>query len=87
MLGSALQKEAEKAPQGKGPLAEIEFWRERNASLGSLYEQLNTPQAKKVVATLEAGSGDANLLMRFKAQVRPGGHTNGRDGNRDARKT
>jgi hypothetical protein len=77
LLGSALQKEAEKAPQGKGPLAEIEFWRERNASLGSLYEQLNTPQAKKVVATLEAGSGDANLLMRFKAQVRPGGHSNG----------
>lgn len=59
-------------PQGKGPLAEIEFWRERNASLGSLYEQLNTPQAKKVVATLEAGSGDANLLMRFKAQVSAG---------------
>lgn len=36
----ALDAELKKTPQGKGPLAEIDFWRERNASLSALTEQL-----------------------------------------------
>lgn len=38
-----MQRESQKQPAGKGPLAEIEFWRERNAALSSLHEQLNLP--------------------------------------------
>lgn len=44
VLASVLQRESQKHPTGKGPLAEIEFWRERNAVMSSLYEQLNLPQ-------------------------------------------
>jgi dynein heavy chain len=36
-------------PAGTGPLAEIEFWRERNAVLSALYEQLNLPHVKRMV--------------------------------------
>ena len=38
-----------KAP---GPMAEIDFWRERSAILSALSEQLNLPVAKKIVAVL-----------------------------------
>ena len=46
VLASVMQRESQKHPVGKGPLAEIEFWRERNAVLSSLYEQLNLPQVR-----------------------------------------
>lgn len=35
--------------QGNGPLAEIEFWRERNATLSALHEQTKLPMVRKVV--------------------------------------
>ena len=31
---------------GNGPLAEIDFWRERNAALSALYEQLKLPRVQ-----------------------------------------
>eukprot|EP00951_Prasinocladus_malaysianus_P015335 scaffold117564_cov45-Prasinocladus_malaysianus.AAC.2 len=68
VLASAIQVQADKGPVGSSPLAEIEFWRERNSALSSLYEQLNLPQARKIVAVIEAGSEDQNLLNSFKAQ-------------------
>lgn len=34
--------------QGHGPLAEIEFWRERNATLSALHEQTKLPIVRKV---------------------------------------
>ncbi len=49
VLASVLQRESQKHPTGKGPLAEIEFWRERNAVMSSLYEQLNLPQVGPLV--------------------------------------
>ena len=54
--------------QSKACAAEIEFWRTRNASFVSLYEQLNMASVKKCVSVLEAGSADQNLLTSFKAQ-------------------
>lgn len=45
-------------PQGNGPLAEIDLWRERNATLSALTEQIKLPLVKKVLAILkEAESG------------------------------
>jgi len=41
-IASALETQLAKQPVGKGPLAEIEFWRARNAALSTLCEQLNT---------------------------------------------
>ncbi|PNH08033.1 Dynein-1-alpha heavy chain, flagellar inner arm I1 complex [Tetrabaena socialis] len=69
VLASVLQRESQKHPTGKGPLAEIEFWRERNAVLSSLYEQLNLPQVKRMIAVVEKGSDDRNLIAGFKSQL------------------
>ncbi|XP_073386148.1 dynein-1-alpha heavy chain, flagellar inner arm I1 complex isoform X3 [Physcomitrium patens] len=68
-LGTTLQQEIGKAPLEKGPYAELEFWQARNNSLSSMYEQLNSSRAKRVLALLEAGSSNSNLLGTFKAQV------------------
>ena len=68
VLTGAIQRESEKTPVGKGPLAEIDFWHERNASLSSLYEQLNLPSVKAMLAVLDHGSTDSNLLQAFKTQ-------------------
>lgn len=39
--------------QGHGPLAEIEFWRERNATLSALYEQTKLPIVRKVLEVIK----------------------------------
>jgi dynein heavy chain len=51
-ISSALEQQLKKLPQGNGPLAEIDFWRERNATLSAIAEQLKLPTVKKVVAIL-----------------------------------
>jgi hypothetical protein len=47
---------------GKGPLAEIDFWRERNAALSSLFEQLNLPNVRKMIEVLETAP---NVVRRY----------------------
>jgi dynein heavy chain len=69
MLAAALQAESKKQPTGRGPLAEVEFWRNRNAILSSLHEQLNLPHVARMVQAAELGSDDRNLLSAFKSQV------------------
>ncbi|CAD7704507.1 unnamed protein product [Ostreobium quekettii] len=64
-----MQRESEKQPVGRGPMAEIEFWRRRNAVLSSLCEQLHLGKVRAVVAAVEAGSSDKNLLSSFTTQV------------------
>ncbi|CAH3028713.1 unnamed protein product, partial [Porites evermanni] len=51
-ISSALEIQLKKTPQGNGPLAEIDFWRERNATLSAITEQLKLPTVNKVVAIL-----------------------------------
>lgn len=51
-ISSALELHLKKVPQGNGPLAEIDFWRERNATLSAISEQLKLPTVKKVVGIL-----------------------------------
>ncbi|EDO35852.1 predicted protein [Nematostella vectensis] len=51
-ISSALEMQLKKTPQGSGPLAEIDFWRERNATLSAIAEQLKLPTVKKIVAVL-----------------------------------
>ena len=46
-IQAALDAQQKKVPQGRGPLAEIDYWRERNASLSALYEQLKLPRVKQ----------------------------------------
>ena len=68
VLVAAIAREADKQPTGTGPLAEIEFLREKNASLSSLYEHLNLPNVRRMAQVVEKGSGDANLIGNFRTQ-------------------
>lgn len=69
ILASVMQRESEKQPVGKGPMAEIEFWRERNAVLSSLCEQLQLPHVRTVVMVVESGTSDKNLVSSLTTQV------------------
>lgn len=44
LIATVVEAENLKRVKGKGPVAEIEFWRRRNASLSALYEQINMPK-------------------------------------------
>ncbi len=68
-LAAVMQRESEKRPAGKGPLAEVEFWRSRSAVLSGLFEQLGLPHVVRMIATAEAGSDDRNLLTAFRSQL------------------
>ncbi|OAE19678.1 hypothetical protein AXG93_1847s1410 [Marchantia polymorpha subsp. ruderalis] len=64
----AIETEAVKIPAGQSPLAETQFWRDRTNALSSLYEQLNSINAKRMLALLDAGSSNSNLLASFRSQ-------------------
>jgi len=51
--------------QGDGPLAEIDFWRERNAALSALNEQLKLPTVAKMLDIL-AQKPDMSAISNFK---------------------
>jgi dynein heavy chain, axonemal len=67
-----VEQEMGKAPAGKGPLAEIDFWRSKSASLSTLFEQLNLPHVKRIIALLERVSNpDESVCFReFDAQLK-----------------
>ncbi|XP_027024931.2 dynein axonemal heavy chain 10 isoform X2 [Tachysurus fulvidraco] len=44
-----LEEQKEKIPQAPGPMAELEFWRERASVLTGLCEQLKLPVVKKIL--------------------------------------
>lgn len=50
----------------QGPLAEIEFWRDRNASLATLYEQLNLPIVHTIVQILSKATSPASSSLEFQ---------------------
>ena len=45
----AMEVQLNSAPKGNGPLAEIEYWKERHANLSALDEQLNRPKVQEIV--------------------------------------
>lgn len=49
LIAAVVEAENLKRVKGKGPMAEIEFWRRRNTSLSALYEQINMPKVKGVM--------------------------------------
>lgn len=53
LIASVVETENAKRVKGKGPMAEIEFWRRRNASLSALYEQINMPKVNRLLLTDE----------------------------------
>ncbi|KAJ3018931.1 Dynein heavy chain 10, axonemal [Thoreauomyces humboldtii] len=65
---NVLAKEAKKTAAGEGPLGEIEFWRDRNASLSTLHEQLNLPIVHKIQQILTKAQSPASSTLDFQLQ-------------------
>ena len=63
-VSAVVNQENRKRLRGTGPLAEIEFWRERNATLSTIYEQINMPNVQKMLRVLELI--EANMISTFK---------------------
>ena len=55
VVSTAVETEHHKNPQKghRSPLSEIEFWRERNASLSALYEKINMPSVQQMLLVLK----------------------------------
>nr|XP_054773560.1 dynein axonemal heavy chain 10-like [Lytechinus pictus] len=66
-IASAVEVQLKKTPHGNGPLAEIDFWRERNAALSALSEQIKMPKVKKMLDILakKDAMGDHAILQSF----------------------
>ena len=55
-ISETVEEMGKRQPQGNGPLAEIDFWKERYSALSTLYEQLRQPVVQAVLLTLKAAS-------------------------------
>ncbi|XP_078277210.1 LOW QUALITY PROTEIN: dynein axonemal heavy chain 10 [Rhinoraja longicauda] len=62
-ITTAIEEQLSKMPQANGPLAEIDFWRERNATLSALSEQLKLPVVKRIVDFV--GTFDQSLIQNL----------------------
>ncbi|KAH8046309.1 dynein light chain binding protein [Aureococcus anophagefferens] len=63
LVATVVEAENSKRPKTKGPLAEIEFWRQRNAALSALYEQINMPNVQDILKVLKMA--DAQMVATF----------------------
>ena len=61
VISITLEEQFKKSPPGNGPLAEIEYWKERNSALNALYLQLHTQQVQHILSVLKA-SGSSSLV-------------------------
>jgi dynein heavy chain len=52
IVSQLLTREAGKTVVGKGPMAEVDYWRERASAFSSVFEQLSTPYNKKLLAVM-----------------------------------
>ncbi|XP_056602848.1 dynein axonemal heavy chain 10 isoform X1 [Triplophysa dalaica] len=65
-----LEEQKRKKPQGNGPLAEIDFWRERSAVFSCVNEQLKLPVVKKIVdVMIRADSFTVQELEKTIAEI------------------
>ncbi|KAM9193992.1 dynein axonemal heavy chain 10 [Dugong dugon] len=63
-ISEAIEGQLKKTPQGNGPLAEIDFWRERNATLSALHEQTKLPVVRKVLEVMK--ESDSMLVANLQ---------------------
>ncbi|NXT19037.1 DYH10 protein, partial [Syrrhaptes paradoxus] len=67
LLSTALKEQLKKVPQGDGPLAEVDFWRERNDNLSALTEQTKLSEVQKVLEILQEAesecTGDLQVVL------------------------
>ncbi|NXO84818.1 DYH10 protein, partial [Sitta europaea] len=67
LISRVLEEQLKKVPQGNGPLAEIYLWREKNATLSALTEQIQLPEVQKVLEILQEAEskfpGDLQIVL------------------------
>ncbi|PKU30569.1 hypothetical protein llap_19128 [Limosa lapponica baueri] len=67
LISIALEEQMKKVPEGNGPLAEIDLWRERNENLSALTEQTKLPEVQKVLEILQEAesqhTGDLQIVL------------------------
>ncbi|NWX59669.1 DYH10 protein, partial [Promerops cafer] len=67
LISGVLEEELKKVPQGNSPLAEINLWREKNATLSALTEQIKLPEVQKVLEILQEAesefTGDLQIVL------------------------
>ncbi|NXQ63839.1 DYH10 protein, partial [Anthoscopus minutus] len=67
LISRVLEEQLKKVPQGNSPLAEIYLWREKNATLNALNEQLKLPEMQKVLEILQEAepefTGDLQIVL------------------------
>ena len=54
VISNILEDQFKKYPQGNGPLAEVEFWKDRNSALNTLFLQLQVDTVQSILAILKA---------------------------------
>jgi len=62
-----IDQENRRPRPGKGPMAEIEYWRTRNASLATMYEQLRSEAVTSMLDVLR--NEDAQFLQGFEVHL------------------
>ena len=63
-IAICLEQQLKKTPVGHGPLAEIDFWRERSSALSAVCEQLELPIVKKMLQVLKVA--EVSVLSSFE---------------------
>ncbi|NWR08618.1 DYH10 protein, partial [Paradoxornis webbianus] len=67
LISRVLEEQQKKVPEGNGPLAEIDLWREKNATLSALTEQIKLPEVQKVLEILQEAdskfTGDLQIVL------------------------
>ncbi|NXL71450.1 DYH10 protein, partial [Leptocoma aspasia] len=67
LISRVLEEQLKKVPQDNGPLAEINLWRENNATLRALTEQIKLPEVQKVLEILQEAeskfTGDLQIVL------------------------
>ena len=56
VISTVVDNQLKKQPKGDGPLAEVDFWRERNSILSMFYEQLKSPPIQNILMVLKAAN-------------------------------
>ena len=51
-ISDALEAQNQKSPNGNGPLAEIDYWKERNINLSGIFEQTKQEKVKRILEIL-----------------------------------
>lgn len=70
-MSTVVEKQQHIQPEGSGPMAEIEFWRNRNAVLSSLHEQIHLPRVETMVRVLELSGSNSLQNFKFNLQGAP----------------